>query len=224
MIKKKNILLLLLFFSVPIVNHSQNKDVRHKFGISTGMVVRAQPIKQISTFSTNEHWYASNFPSWVVGNAALGFSVDLSYEAMFKNLFLIRLNTGIESTGYFKWVTDIGGGVRTYLSDNVGLSFEGYLSIVQTGASLGLIVDNSNGVVAPSQKLYMGLFGFKGRIALEVAVGKKMFFTPYISYAAYPWLEYTLGEHIQTDLFFNGIKDGLRLDSFQIGFEIAFVL
>ena len=196
----------------------------HKFFGSAALLMRNSYISQISTLSTNGNWYAVNIENWQAPNVPIGIAAALGYEATFKNNFFLRISTGIESTGNFMWPIDIGGGIKLHIKDGVKLSIGIYFATIQTGGKLG-IVPNILGVVGknPPEEIsyYMGMFGFKGRVALEMPISKKITLSPFLSYAAYPHTAHNIISDLDTDIYINNLAQGLRLDGFQIGLELG---
>ena len=199
----------------------------HKFFGSAGLLIRNSYISQISTLNTNDNWYAVNIDNWQVNDVPLGIGIALGYEATFKNNFFLRVSTGIESTGDFVWPIDIGGGVKVHIKNGVKLSVGVFFATVQTAGKLS-IVPSTLGVVGknPPEEIsyYMGMFGFKGRIAIEIPLNRKTTIAPFISYAAYPHTAHNIISDLDTDIYINNLAQGLRLDGLQIGVEFSFLL
>lgn len=212
-----------IFFAF-ILLPSSIYGITHTFSASLGLLNRNSYISQLSTLHTNGNWYAVNRENWEVDVGALGFAVDVAYEPTFDNNFFLRFATGIETTGDFKWAIDIGGGLKLDIKDGATLSIGLYFATVQTGGKFG-IVPSSLGVVGdnPPDELsyYMGLFGFKGRIALDIPLTEKYTLGPFLSYAAYPHSAHDIVSELDTDLYINNLSQGLRLDGFQIGVQFT---
>lgn len=216
--------IVLAIICVFILLPSSIYGITHKFSVSLGVLTRNSYISQISTLNTNGNWYAVNIENWKINDSALGFAIDFAYEPRFDNNLFLRAATGIETTGDFKWAIDIGGGLRLDIKDGAILSIGIYFATVQTGGKLG-IVPSSLGVIGknPSQEIsyYMGMFGFKGRIAIEMPIKEKYTFGPFISYAAYPLSAHDIISDLDTDMYINNLAQGLRLDGFHIGLEFS---
>ncbi len=199
----------------------------HKFFGSAALLMRNSYISQISALSTNGNWYAVNIKNWQAPNVPIGVGIALGYEATFKNNLFFRISTGIESTGDFMWPIDIGGGIKFNIKNGVKLSMGIYFATVQTGGKLG-IVPNILGVIGknPPEEIsyYMGMFGAKTRIALEIPISKKMVLSSFISYAAYPLAANNIVNDLDTDIYINNFAQSLSLDGFQIGLEFGFIL
>ncbi len=214
-------------FLIFILLSSGVYGVTHKIFGSASVLIRNSYISQISTLNTNDNWYAVNIDNWELRNTPLGIGIALGYEATFKNNFFLRVSTGIESTGDFMWPIDIGGGIKLNIKNGVKLSIGVYFATVQTGGKLG-IVPNILGTVGknPPEEIsyYMGMFGFKGRVAIEIPLNRKMTISPFLSYAAYPHTAHNIISDLDTDIYINNLAQGLRLDGIQIGAEFSFLL
>lgn len=188
------------------------------------MLTRNSYISQISIFDPNGNWYGVNIENWKINNSALGFGFDLAYEPIFDNNFFLRIATGIETTGDFKWAIDLGGGLRLDIKDGAVLSIGLYLATLQTGGKLRIIPSSLDLVgEKPPEELsyYMGFFGFKGRLAVEIPFKEKYTWGLFLSYAAYPHVAHNMDSHSDSDMYINNLVQGLRLDSFQGGIEFS---
>ena len=130
---------------------------------------------------------------------------------------LFRSRGFLESTGWISGVIDIGTGIRVPMPiKNSFFSIEAYFSINQTGGTLHR-VGAPEASLPDTVEFYMGLFGFKSRIAFEFPVGKKFFLTPYLSYAVYPWYK----SSTKAKFYLNGFNKGSLIDAIQIGLEFG---
>ncbi|MGL5955081.1 MAG: hypothetical protein ACRC0X_00525 [Brevinema sp.] len=191
-------------------------SVQHRVSLLTSMLVQNNPIAELATFQ--ETWYARQFNVWEAGSAGIGFAIGFAYDLQGKQGALFRIQTFLESTGYIMGTFDIGTGIRIPLGQKgINFSTEFYFSMAVTGGELGII-----GVIdQPSSfSTVVGLFGFKGRLALEIPLAKKMFLTPYLSYVAYPW--HYASAHPEYKI--NGNSKGVTVDGLQIGLELGWKL
>lgn len=211
---KKYLLLLLLLFNT---NISYAQKATQRWGISSAWLVQNAPFREFASFQLNRIWYAQGIDTWDIGEASSGIAVGFSYDVTAKNGLMFRIQGIVESTGWISGVFDIGTGVRVPMSlKNSFFSIEAYFSINQTGGTLHRIGSGEK-TIPDSIDFYMGLFGFKTRLAFEFPIGQKFFITPYVSYAVYPWLK----SSTKADLILNGFSKGSLIDSLQIGFEFG---
>ncbi|SFB74727.1 hypothetical protein SAMN02745150_00572 [Brevinema andersonii] len=193
------------------------RRVQHRLSILTAMLVQNAPIAELATFQVNRTWYARQFDVWKTGSAGMGLSIGLGYDLQGRRGAMFRMQAMLESTGWVMGVFDIGTGIRTPIGKKgVRFSTEVYFSMAVTGGNLG-IVGTAPISQLSSLSTSVGLFGFKGRLALEVPINKKLFLTSYISYASYPW------RHASTraEYLINGSASGVSIDGLQIGFEFG---
>jgi len=216
--KNKFILLILTIISIlPSYSHSKNKKYQQRWGISTAYLIQNSPFQEISTFQANSFWYAQGHKAWKAGDTGMGFALGFSYDIMNRSGFMFRIQGFLETTGWIAGIIDIGTGIRTTIARKYPFSIEVYLSIAQTGSKLSLI-GLPNKTLPENINTYIGLFGFKTRVALEIPISKKgAFITPYVSYAVYPWKL----SNLKADILINGIDKGGIFDSLQIGFELG---
>lgn len=191
--------------------------IQHRVSLLTAMLVQNAPIAELATFQVNRTWYARQFDVWKAGSAGMGVSVGLAYDLQGRRGAMFRMQAMLESTGWVMGVFDIGTGIRIPVGKKgVRFSTEVYFSMAVTGGKLGVVG------TAPAGQLSLlptsvGLFGFKGRLALEAPIGKKLFLTSYISYASYPWRH----SSTRAEYLINGNSSGVSIDGLQIGFEFG---
>lgn len=203
------------YIAVPQISQFQQANSQ-RWGVFTGILVQNAPFRELATFQLNSIWYAQQYKVWNVGKAAMGTFVGFSYDKTFNNRLMFRLQGQLETTGWIAGIIDIGIGVRLPIARNIFFSIETYFSILQTGGKLTRI-GSSDKRHPDSLSVYMGMFGFKGRMAVEFPISQKFFLTPYISYSAYPWIVHNLNG----SLFVNGLETGTIIDSLQIGLEFG---
>ena len=188
-----------------------------RWGTSTAWLIQNAPFREFSTFQLDRIWYAQGIDAWDMGNSAAGFAFGFSYDLTFKNGIMFRTQGFLESTGWISGVIDIGTGIRVPMPiKNSYFSIEAYFSINQTGGTLHR-VGAPEASLPDTVEFYMGLFGFKSRIAFEFPVGKKFFLTPYVSYAVYPWYK----SSTKAEFYLNGFNKGSLIDAIQIGLEFG---
>lgn len=187
-----------------------------RWGISSAWLIQNAPFREFSTFQLNRIWYAQGINTWDIGNSSVGIALGFSYDLTAKNGLMFRIQGFIESTGWISGVLDIGTGIRIPISKTSFFSIEAYFSINQTGGTLHR-VGKPEDLLPPTLNFYMGLFGFKSRVALEFTINKNHFITPYVSYAVYPWHTTSL----VAPFSLNGFDKGSLIDSLQIGLEFG---
>ena len=226
--KNRAILLLLLFLAFPLVLKAQEYKVipreslsgnttslSQRWGFYTGVLIQNAPFREFSATQFNNIAYAKQFSVWGSGKAGTGTYLGFVYDKTFKNNLVFRVQGQFESAGWLSGILDIGLGVRTPLGKGMYFNIEAYFSILQTGGSLKRLGADSN--YPDSVSVYMGMFGFKGRIALEFDLPKNMYIAPYLSYVAYPWQANTLNGELRI----NGLSQSSLVDSLQIGLEVG---
>lgn len=212
-------ILLILFISISTA-YSQKRRTNNKFvqrwGVSTAWLTQNAPFREFSSFQFDRIWYAQGIDTWDLGNAAMGLSVGFAYDITFRNRMMFRIQGYIETTGWISGVFDIGTGIRIPVSRTSFFSIEAYFSINQTGGTLHMVGAPEN-ALPDTLDFYMGLFGFKFRMAFEFTISKNYFLTPYISYAGYPWY----ATNLDALFYLNGFSKGSLIDSMQVGFEFG---
>ncbi|MGL4367660.1 MAG: hypothetical protein ACRCTQ_05225 [Brevinemataceae bacterium] len=203
-------------FSQEKATVSSKSSVIQRWGVSTSWLIQNSAFREFSSYQMNNVWYAQGINAWEIGNAYTGLAFGFSYDITFKRVFMFRIQGLLESAGWISGVIDIGTGIRIPVSrKGIYFSLEVYLSINQTGGKISRIAPPS--LSQPDTlNFYMGLFGFKSRVAVEFAVSKKFFITPFLSYASYPWKASSL----RSDVLVNGSKSTI-IDSMQIGIEFG---
>ena len=191
--------------------------ITHRWGVSTAWLIQNAPFREFSTFQLDRIWYAQGIDTWDLGNSANGVAVGFSYDLTSRKGMMFRVQGFVETTGWISGVLDIGTGIRIPMPLKKSyFSIEAYFSINQTGGTLHRI-GAPEASLPDSIDFYMGLFGFKSRIAFEFPVGKKFFLTPYLSYAVYPWY----ATSTKAKFYLNGFEKGSLIDSIQIGLEFG---
>lgn len=185
---------------------------QHRWSTYTSLLVQNGPFRDFAQ-STPEGIYASIFDVWSVGQAAMGVTFGGAYDYTFKNRLKFRMQAQIESAGWISGTIDLGIGARLPISKKAFISFETYFSVSQTGGELKLL--NSVTLAEGSKHSYVGLFGFKGRVAIEIPI-KQYFIAPFVSYAVYPWFASNI-----ENLHINGFQNGALIDSLQLGIEFG---
>ena len=198
----------------PVRRQQTRGGLKHRWSVSFALLEQNGPFREFALLADNL-WYGVQFPIWGLSNASFGISVSGAYDYTFNNRLMIRFQYGLESAGWITGFFDLGIGLRVPLKSNLNLTMEGYFSIVQTGATLGLISSPVPGF--PEQySTYLGIFGFKGRLSLEFALKKNYFIATYISYAVYPWVVSSL-----ENMSINGFSQGYLIDALTIGIEFG---
>ena len=224
---KKTILALSVIFLISLntgyaQEHRKNPRQRapkytQRWGVSTAWLIQNAPFREFSTFQLDRIWYAQGINTWDMGDAATGLAFGFSYDLTARNGLMFRVQGFLETTGWLTGVLDIGTGIRIPMPlRNSFFSIEVYFSINQTGGTLHRI-GAPEASLPDSIDFYMGLFGFKSRIAFEFPVGKKFFLTPYLSYAVYPWY----ATSTKAEFYLNGFNKGSLIDAIQIGIEFG---
>lgn len=191
--------------------------IQHRVSLLTAMLVQNSPITELATFQVNRTWYARQFDVWKTGSAGMGVSVGVAYDLQGRRGPMFRIQAMLESTGWVMGVFDVGTGIRIPVGKKgIRFSTEVYFSMAVTGGKLG-VVGTAPVSQLSSLSTSVGLFGFKGRVALEAPISKKLFLTSYISYASYPW-KYA---STRAEYLINGNSSGVSIDGLQIGFEFG---
>ncbi len=227
---KRSILLLLLLLTSFNTSELYSQEQTHKrrvpkapkftqrWGVSTAWLIQNAPFKEFSSYQLDRVWYAQGIDTWDMGDAATGAAVGFSYDLTARNGLMFRVQGFVETTGWISGVLDIGTGIRIPMPLKQSyFSIEAYFSINQTGGTLHRI--GAPEVTLPdSVDFYMGLFGFKSRMAFEFPIAKgKFYITPYLSYAVYPWY----AASTKAEFYLNGFNKGSLIDAIQIGIEFG---
>ncbi|MGL4561540.1 MAG: hypothetical protein ACRCV0_04545 [Brevinema sp.] len=216
------IVFLLLLFPIQITNAQVRKKMRkivHRAGGSLSFLVQNSPLQEIVILdNTTSALYAAQSNIWKTGSTGLGFALDFFYDLTLPNNFMTRFQTGFDTTGGFLWIIEAGIGIRTpFLRRKIFVSFEVYFTTAQTFAKIpfiGLPIPN----IENEKDVYVGFFGFKGRLALEFPITKKFYMGTFVSYAVYPWNTHNSPHEV----FLNGLRSGVIIDSLKIGLEFGF--
>ena len=189
-----------------------------RWGVSTAWLIQNAPFREFTSYQLDQLIYAQGINAWDMGNSATGFAFGFSYDLTSRKGMMFRMQGFIESTGWLTGVFDIGTGIRIPMPLKKSyFSIEAYFSINQTGGTLTRL-GTSLSPTKDEIPFYMGLFGFKSRMAFEFPIAKgKYFITPYLSYAVYPWYKTTT----KAEFFLNGFEKGSLIDAIQIGIEFG---
>lgn len=202
---------LLTIFLVMSFGMLYSQSGPNRFTTSISFLTHNAPLLEMAYFSSEKKtYYAMQYKPWTTRyNIAHGFSIAGAYDRTFKNGSIIRVQTGIETTGWISAFLDVGGGILKKLGNNT-LRFEFYLSTLHTGGKLKLLTDENDTI-----NVYTFMIGAKTRVAFDIPIGAKRSLSPFISYATYPY------NKSSKDVIYNGTFGRYIYDSFNIGLEFA---
>ncbi|MGL4986806.1 MAG: hypothetical protein ACRC5H_06690 [Treponemataceae bacterium] len=187
----------------------------HRWSVHSGFLLQNFPIQELASYE-NKLWHAKQLKNWTSNDLGFGLALGGSYQYIFRNNLLFRLQAQLDVTGWVMGIIDIGFGYKLPITNKIFFTMDGSVSILQTGATLeyvGIIEDT----ISPTIDLYLAAFGIKSRVAFEFAVSKKAFLATFFSYTAYPLIT----SSISKSLYVNGFNRNINLDSLQIGIEFV---